>query len=88
MRSEGYGIFPLRMCVCFVYLSVTNLAKVSLGSTLRKKVRIRTTFYRLFSVFDSWIFGKKLSFKSYSVKKAATNPSLMILRTIDVLTVT
>ena len=57
IRSEGYSsllaAFHLSVCLS---VSVTTLAKASLGSTLRQ--RYVQDWNRLFSVLSSWIFEK------------------------------
>ena len=54
----------ISVCVC---LSVTTLAKVLPGSTLRQ--RYVQCWNRLLSVLSSWIFKRNLPFKSYGIKK-------------------
>ena len=65
ITARDSSLFP---CVC---LSVTMLAKASLGSMPRK--RYVQHWYRLFSVLSSRIFEKNLPCKSYGVKKPIAN---------------
>ena len=65
MRSEGYRLTVVGRAIpnsCLsVCLSVTTLAKASLGSTLRR--RYVQHWCRLFSVFHLWIFKKTFGSK-------------------------
>ena len=66
--TVGYSsLLATLLYVCLSVCLLPRLAKASLSSTPRK--RYVQHWYRLFSAIGSWIFEKKLPFKSYGVKK-------------------